>query len=301
MHRPVTGFFPLSLKDDFPLKKNPTISPGWGDERDPVFSLNYFFSAKQWIWQNISKDSTLYSQYLNESQKHNFSSWGKSMNYFVTYLKDSELNLAGSHLPFLGCYEASGASDQTIHLWPAAGQGPLCSRLRQRPLWDFPLQGGLKDQWGPRMTVGLRRGLRRLCCFLHIFLSSYLPLSTIWGFINISGRTIMALLSFRKGLRGEASLWSTRHRLSEVIYAASPNWILTSLPSPPPPDMGVPTTALLLSPLKHSRNFYQLCIVYDDHSGKNSEVCVGIAKFKSDIYFYLLLMLLGCFDSRKLF
>ena len=33
------------------------------------------------------------------------------MNYFVTYLKDSELNLAGSCLPFLGCYEASGASE----------------------------------------------------------------------------------------------------------------------------------------------------------------------------------------------
>ena len=193
-----------------------------------------------------------------------------------------------------------GPLNQTIHFWPAAGQGPLCSRLRQRPLWDFPLRGGPKDQWGPRMPVGLRRGLRS-CAAFFTFSFPLISLCLPFGVLLIFQEGQSWLSSFRKGLRGEASLWSTRHGLSEVRYAASPNWILTSLPSPPPPDMGVPTTALLLSPLKHSRNFYQLCIVYDDHSGKNSEVCVGIAKFKSDIYFYLLLMLLGCFDSRKLF
>lgn len=185
-----------------------------------------------------------------------------------------------------------GPLNQTIHLWPAAGQGPLRPSSPGRP------QGTGMG----RIPVGPSRGRRRLCCFPHTFLSPHPPLSTIWGFINISGRTTMALLSFCKGPRGgEVSLWSTRHRLPEISYAASPDWMLTSLPSPPPPDMGVPTTALLLSPLKRSRKCYQLCIVCDDHSGKNSEVCVGIAKFKSGIYFYLLLMLLGCFDSRKLF
>lgn len=115
MHRPVTGFFPLALNMSFPLKKKTHNIPRMGRREGSCVFPALFFSAKQWICQNISKDSTPYSPYLNESQKwnesHNFSSWGKSMNYFVTYLKDSELNLAGSCLPFLGCYEASGASE----------------------------------------------------------------------------------------------------------------------------------------------------------------------------------------------
>lgn len=45
------------------------------------------------------------------------------MNYFVTYLKDSELNLAGFHLPFLGCYEASGASESNHSLLASSWAG----------------------------------------------------------------------------------------------------------------------------------------------------------------------------------
>ena len=152
-----------------PLKKKTHNIPRMGRWEGSCVLPALFFSAKQWIWQNISKDSTPYSQYLNESQNlnesHNFSSWGKSMNYFVTYLKDSELNLAGSCPPFLGCYEASGASE--------SNHSPLASSWAGATV--RPSSPGRPQGTGMgRMPVGPRRGLRRLC-FLHIFLFPYPP------------------------------------------------------------------------------------------------------------------------------